>query len=300
MKTKLINTVLISFLFIPLMSFTPEKPLRFAVITDVQYADKDPYNERVYREALNKLEDAVILINNESPDFTLSLGDLIDTGWENLETILPVFNSIQSEKYHVLGNHEFSGLSSEEKTKLTEKLSMPSDYYTFTREGWRFIILNSNDLSLYANPEGSHKYEYSKSVLSEMQREGMIHAREWNGGISKPQLQWLEIELSRAEREGMKVIVSGHMPVLPLNMNNLWNNDDLVRILEKHDCVKLYMAGHYHMGGYMEKEGIHYWTAKAMLDYPDQTAWSLVELYSDSIIIEGKGREPGRRLYITR
>lgn len=282
------------------MSFTQEKPVRFAVIADVQYADKESYNERVYREALSKLKDAVDLINKESPDFTLNLGDLIDTGWENLETILPVFNSIQSDKYNVLGNHEFSGLSSEEKKRLTRELSMPSEYYTFKKENWRFIILNSTDLSLYANPEGSRKYEYSLSVVTEMEREGLIHAREWNGGVSKPQLQWLDIELSKACREDERVIIATHMPVLPLNMNNLWNNDELVRILEKHDCVALYIAGHYHMGGYMEKEGIHYWTAKAMLDYPDQTAWSMVELYSDSIVIKGYGREPNRTLYLTK
>ncbi len=285
--------LIISLIFIlkaPFVAFS--QSLKFGVVADVQYCDCEnaPRYNRYFAESIYRLREAKDTFNQNNLNFVVSLGDMIDKDWQSFDRILPVFDSIQTEKYHVLGNHDFS-VEDEDKPKVPKRLGMPSRYYHFVKEDWRFIVLDANDLSVKAHPKGTKTYLTSDSLLKSMQKQELTHAKEWNGGIGKKQMQWLRQQLKTAAMEDQKVIVFSHMPVTPLNLNTLWNYDEVMEVLEGSHVVKAYFCGHYHEGNYELKNGVHYLNFKGILDTPDQNAFSIVELTENKIIINGFGRE---------
>ena len=64
----------------------------------------------------------------------------------------------------------------------------------------------------------------------------------------------------------------------------------MVSLLERHDCVAVYMNGHNHRGAYGYKKGIHYVTLKGMVD-TEETAYSVVSVFEDRIAVKGSGRQ---------
>jgi hypothetical protein len=121
----------------------------------------------------------------------------------------------------------------------------------------------------------------------------------WNGGIGSDQMNWLNDQLSMAEKAKRKVIVMCHFSLFSSRDHNLFNNDALFALMNHYPCVKAYFNGHYHAGDYQEKDGIHIVNFKGMVS-TKQNAFSVVTLTSDSILINGYGREPDRRLGISK
>ena len=64
--------------------------LRFGIIADVQYADKDDAGSRNYRGSIDKLAAAVDTFNAQGVDFVINLGDFIDGGASNFDTLLSI------------------------------------------------------------------------------------------------------------------------------------------------------------------------------------------------------------------
>ena len=85
-----------------------EAPLRFGVMADVQYADRDTVGSRHFRQSLALLEQCVADLNGRDLAFTIQLGDIIDRGEESLDRVLAVFERLEMPRYHVLGNHDFA------------------------------------------------------------------------------------------------------------------------------------------------------------------------------------------------
>src|SRR5690554_7131622 len=98
-------------LLFPLGSFgqTAELPLmRFGIISDVQYADRDDAGSRNYRGSPAKLAEAVQAFNDHRVDFVINLGDFIDSGASGFDTLVPITDRLAMPLYHVLGNHDFT------------------------------------------------------------------------------------------------------------------------------------------------------------------------------------------------
>jgi len=266
--------------------------LHFGIVTDVQYCDCDSSGQRYYRMAPGKLSDAMDVLEEANIDFLLNLGDLVDRDLSSYDTILPILHSKEIEVYSLLGNHEFTDIPDSEKSSLFERLNMPSPYYSFVENGWRFVFLNSNDISTYAYSEGSEASVYAGDYIKALGDNPNAH--EWNGGIGEKQMQWLDSLLSSSDTLGEHVIVASHHNIFPLSIASMLNGEELSSLLESHNSVKLVIAGHHHEGSFVEQNGLHYWTAKAMLDYPDQTAFSIVDIRDNEISIDGYGREPDR------
>ena len=55
-----------------------EPALRFGLLADLHYADKDPAGMRHYRQTRSKLQEAVEKLNERKPSFVVELGDFID------------------------------------------------------------------------------------------------------------------------------------------------------------------------------------------------------------------------------
>ncbi|MGP4039652.1 metallophosphoesterase [Gracilibacillus sp. D59] len=272
-----------------------EQPkLEFGVVPDVQYCDCEVNGTRYYRNSVTKLIDASQTLNQENVDFTVQLGDLIDRDVESFSTILPIFNMIEGPKYHVLGNHDFAVKTDE----AIDILGMQNQYYDFKYKNWRFVVLDTNDLSFYANPEGSEKYEEAEKMYNNLVENGAINAKTWNGGISAEQLTWLQDVLDTAAKRNEKVVVFGHMPVYPENVHNIWNAEEVKEVLEDNDNVVAFFNGHNHAGNYGVQNGIHYVNLQGMVETEDTTAYSIIRIYKDRLEIDGYGRESDRVLEI--
>jgi len=268
----------------------------FGVLTDVQYCDCEPRNDRYYRNALTKFEESVRELNARDLAFVIQLGDIIEKDFASFDRVLPIYEQLMMPKYHVLGNHEFS-VSQKKKSAVEEKLGLKNPYYDIKVKGWRFVILDGNDISTYRVPKGSEAYRNASTTLKNLQSQGQPNAKKYNGALSDQQMTWLRRTLEEAHKLGEKVILFCHHPVFPKNTNTLWNDTEVMNLIEPYDCVVAYINGHYHPGNYEKKNGVHYLTLLGMVDTPDENAYAIIEVYPDHLEVIGYGREPGRTLY---
>lgn len=267
----------------------------FGVIADVQYSEDVHAGTRFYSNSLNKLEETLLDFNTKDLNFVIQLGDLIDKDFKSYDSALSIFNKIKADKYHVLGNHDFN-VDEDQKQNVPKILSLDSRYYEFESVGWRMIVLDGNDLSSYAPSISREHIDETESLLQKIKERGAINAQNWNGGLSSTQISWLQENLQQASLSGEKVILFCHFPVYPSREENLWNDIELISVLESYPCVVAFFSGHYHAGNYAKKRGIHYLTFQGMVETEDQNAYSIIEVYSDHLKILGFGREPSRIL----
>ncbi len=278
-------------------------PFSFGVIADVQYCDCDAYRKdgrgRVYRASLKKLADCVEDFNSQDLAFVIQLGDLIERDFVSFEEVLPIYERLKTPKYHVLGNHEFQ-VADQKKDAVPKKLGLKDRYYDFTVGGWRFVVLDVTDLSLYADAEDSKKHKQAKAMLQKLKESKAGNAQGSTGGFGSKQLNWLKTRLRKASNAGEKVILFCHAPLNPPNTYlSLWNAGEVIEILESYDCVVAYMNGHAHTGGYSTKNGIHYLTLQGMVETATQNAYATIEVFEDHLNVVGVGRVPSRTLVHT-
>ena len=270
------------------------KPLlTFGLITDVQYADIEPEGERHYRASIPKLKTTVDFLAKKNLPFTLHLGDFIDRDFKAFDAVLPLLGGLGHPVHHLLGNHDYT-VTDGEKSQVVAKLGMSHDYYSFTHSGVRFVMLDTNDLSVYKHPKDSAQTRDADAVLQKLVGEKALGAKPWNGGVSDAQLAWLERELAAADAAKEPVILCGHHPVLPASDLQSWNSDALLAVIDKHPSIRAYFCGHNHAGAEAMRNGVPCITFKSILHEPEVTAYSVIHLFKDKLEIEGYGREQSR------
>ncbi len=267
----------------------------FGVITDVQYADADPGGVRIYRASAAKLKKVVAHFNTMDLAFVIHLGDLIDRDFASFDTVMPLLEACRHPVYQVLGNHDFA-VEEANKSSVPLRMGMPSRYYDFGQGPWRFVVLDGNDVSLQAHAKGSPRYRASSDLLTQLKADKAPNAQAWNGGVGSEQMRWFKATLAHARKSRQQVAVFCHWPVWPTASHNLWNDSEVVAVLESHDHVKAYLCGHNHTGHYAKKQGIHYVTFRGMVDGADRTSYSTVRCTASTIEITGYGDEPTRSL----
>lgn len=283
-------------------AMTTENPiLRFGIIADPQYADIEPDEvmNRYYAASLAKLSEAVDAFNATDLDFVITLGDIIDRGWENFDAILSVYGTLRHKTHFLLGNHDFA-VAPKHLGEVSGRLSMPSAYHDFAIGQWRFVILDGNDVSVFSAPAGDPRSMLAAERLRTLQAEGAINAHPWNGSLSEAQFTWLSGVLENAEADGESVLVLCHYPIFPPNRHNLWDSQRLIDLLTGFSCFRGYFCGHNHDGNFGEVAGRPFVTFKGMVDTPDQNTFAIVELFEDRIEIKGFGREESRALSFSR
>jgi len=264
----------------------------FGAIADCQYCDGNSRGDRMYALSKQKLADCVTEFNSMQLDFVTHLGDFIERDFKNFDVLNPIFDQLTMPKVHVLGNHDFS-VADHLKKDVPAKLGMPAKYYDYAVKGWRYVVLDGNDVSFHAYPEGSTEAKHA----SEYYIENKISSPKWNGAIGAPQLAWLKTVLEQAQGDNEPVILFCHFPIYPENNHNLWNADEVMTLLESYPCVKAYINGHNHRGNYGKKGGIHYVTLKGMVE-TETNSYAVIKVSDDTIDIVGYGREKSRSLPI--
>ena len=117
------------------------EPIRFGVIADVH---KD-----VMHDADQRLQVFIDEMNKQQVDFILQLGDFCIPTNENLG-FLEIWNSFMGPRYHVLGNHDTDGNSTDHPERFkrettVEYWGMKHRYYSFDQKQIHIVVLDGND-----------------------------------------------------------------------------------------------------------------------------------------------------------
>jgi len=265
--------------------------IRFGLLADPQYADVDPdiSNNLYYRNGLNKLSQAIKAFNAEPLDFVVTLGDLVDRHWQSYAAILPVFARLQHPHAVVLGNHDAQTIAE----RLDNQAPLPKGYYAFRFNGWRFVVYDGNDMSLYCNTLNGRDREEAAALLAQLQHDQQPQAQPWNGAVGRQQFNWIEQQLQAAQQSRESVIVFGHYPLAPVTTHRLMNAPALVALFTRYR-VRACFAGHDHRGGYTCIDGTEFFTLKGMLDGPTAVPFAWVDITGDQLRVSGFGGEISR------
>ena len=264
----------------------------FGLIADCQYHAVEGSGTRKYSISDKKLRQCVEHFNKMDLEFVIHLGDFIDKDFDSFDVVVPIYAQLFAPRYHVLGNHDFS-VAEDKKADVPQKMGMPARYYDFSVKGWRFVVLDGNDVSFHAYAENSHDYKYA----AEYYDVNKIDSPKWNGAIGEEQLDWLKSVMQKACKAKESVVLFCHFPLYPENNHNLWNADEVISVIEKFSCVKAYINGHNHAGNYGAKNDIHYLTVQGMVD-TEQISYGVVLVEKDRLQFVGYGREQNRRMEI--
>ncbi len=275
---------------------------RFGLIADPQYAPVVPRRTRFYANSLWKVAEAIEAMNGEPLAFVATLGDIIDRHWESYAHILPVYDRLTHPHFFVLGNHDFE-VARDFLGSVVRTAGLRRAYYDF--EGgpangpkWRFIVLDGNDISLFANLPGTPKHQQAQARLAAMTEAKAPNAQTWNGGLSDDQTTWLFRTMDAAEAAGQKIVVLGHYPLYPANEHNLWGWEQLSERMAGYRHFTAFFCGHNHAGNYGEVGRKHFVNLKGMVETPDKTAFSIVSVFPDRLELKGFGLEESRSFRI--
>jgi 3',5'-cyclic AMP phosphodiesterase CpdA len=256
--------------------------VRFGMVADPHFARTEIKWERFFDQSTAKLADAVNTFNNRKLDFVIELGDLKDQGTppDRLETleflaeIESVLSRYRGPVYHVLGNHDMDSISKDDFLKNIKNhgQAQAEKYYSFITNGIKFIVLDANyneDGSDYDS--GNFDWTYCK--------------------IPEIQIEWLKNELNTND---LPVIVFTHQLIDSFTdvpeTHFIDNAAEIREILESSKKVLAVFQGHFHDGHYSFRNGIHYYTMKAMVEksLPENNSYAIIEVDSElNIIIEG-------------
>ena len=263
------------------------------LVADAQYADIEPRGTRFYREGVKRLGDAVEHFNRRELAFCAHLGDLIDRDWRSFDAMLPPLAGSRQRWHQLLGNHDFD-VADELIPKVPARLGMTSRYGSFDHGHFRFVILDTNDVSTYAHPAGTAGRAAATRELERLKALGVPQAQPWNGGVGAAQLAWLDHTCASAQADRLRVIIFAHHPVAPVDNHRVWNTDELLAVIDRHPNVVAWFNGHNHAGAYELRHGVAFVTLRGMVETADTTAYATLQLLPDRIIITGHGREPSR------
>lgn len=294
MKKKLFFLTLI--LCVVSCSEIKKTSFKIGVISDCQYCDCDIKWDRYYKKAPQRLKEAIAVLNKDSLNYTIHLGDFIDKNFESLDSVLPTWKKLKSTSYHVLGNHDFE-VKDSLKGEVIKQLNLESRYYSFVEKDWRFIVLDGNDLSFYGALTKAKKQQ-TDSLFNLLKDKGLPYLKEWNGALSLDQLTWVKEELDIAVKNNQKVGFYCHFPIFPIDQHNIWNREQFLSLIKPYKNVKIFFNGHNHAGAYQLVDNVHYLTFKGMVDTENTSAFAKVKFDKDTITVEGFYREPSRKLVI--
>lgn len=277
--------------------------MKIGLITDCHSALKPAEDNKYYSHSFVKFQDSCAYFLREHVDFVINLGDFYESVGDPaksdeaiLRTVFPQMMT-RAPFVHILGNHdvadytkaEFLAFMRDPSSKLQRPMGRhrgapqievsPKDswYFSFEREGWKFIALDTN------YDKDGNSYEKTDFDCRESY-------------IDPKQLAWLKKELET----DLPVIILTHANLdvheSPLaDVCRLANAAEVREVLEAAGNVRLVLQGHDHFGGQSEMNGIPYITLHATVlnkYYPDHCSCAVLETTPDALVIRGFEDQP--------
>jgi predicted phosphodiesterase len=261
--------------------------LKLGLLADIQYCDYPANGAREYRKSLSKLETAVKGINAEKVDFTVEVGDMIDRDFASFDPVLKTINQLHNKWVFIPGNHDFSVADSLKRT-VWAMIPSKKGYSADGIGNFRFLYLNGFENSVIAWPSGADEYKENQERLKKMESEKAKNASDWNGGLGKKQLEWVQKEVDKANELGQKLIVFGHQPIIHDGAHSMWDSDKLIVVLSSCHSNVLYICGHNHAGSDHTIGNIRILNLRGMVEWPNPS-WGILSLYTDHYELQGFG-----------
>jgi Icc protein len=268
-----------------------KKPLRFAHLSDIHLKpgiipEKGMATAFHHAQSLSPKVEFIMNGGDSIMDSLEADEQKTKRQWDLFNTVLSKENSLPI--HHCIGNHDIWGwfLKTDKpetdprygKGWVVQNFSLPNRYYSFTKDKWHFIVLDSTQL----NPAG-----------------GYI------GKLDPDQLEWFKNELSTVPPDKHICLVS-HIPILSICAGlffdkteangdlmikrNLMHSDFLMlkKSLLQYSKIKVCISGHIHMQDEVDYLGIKYycngavsgnWWGGPFQEF--QPAYALMELFDD-------------------
>jgi Icc protein len=272
-----------------IISVNKKRLLRIAHLTDVHVQPEAPAPHGLASalHTVQKLKDKPDIIFNTGDCIMDSMSkhkDRVQLQWDVWNSTLKNENSI--EIVHTIGNHDIWGITMPHATIkgdvhygkkwAVEELGIKNRYYSFDKNGWHFIVLDST------MPVVGFSYT---AMLDEEQKE------------------WLKEDLSKVAPSTFVCVLS-HIPILAAcvffdgakakhnwqvgggNMHR--DAHELKDLFYKHQNVKLCLSGHIHLIDQLEYLGVKYlcngavsgaWWGGSNQEFPP--AFATINLYDD-------------------
>ena len=250
-----------------LLAADAKPAVRFGMVTDMHYADKQTRGSRHYRKTLEKLEAAAVQFKKAKPAFVVELGDFIDRAPEvevelgYLKRIQQDFAKLPGDHHYVLGNHCVDTLTKEE---FLGAVGQEKSYYSFDEGGVHFVVLDSCFLK-DGTPYGRNNSQ-------------------WNdANFPQEELDWLAKDLKKTKN---KAIIFVHQR-LDIKGGHAVNNAEAARkVLEEAGNVLAVFQGHSHKNDHKDINGIHYCVHRAMVEggEADDNGFSTLDVFADGTI----------------
>jgi 3',5'-cyclic AMP phosphodiesterase CpdA len=280
----------------------------FGLVADCQYADIDDVRtdgmDRRYRSAPARLAEAVAQFNRHDLAFVLHLGDLIDQDLANMPIPRKVLAGLRAPVHHVLGNHDFAGALPGQvnaRQDVLGALGLDRPYYRFTLPGWRFLVLDTNEVGVIEHDPHTPAWQQGQALLDQLTADGRVNAQPWNGTIGAAQRAWLHRELRDAaagsanSESPENIVVFAHHGLAPEHHDNLLEDREMLAELGDYPHLRAWINGHNHAGAYAHIGDLHCLTLHGMVETATN-AFALVHAYADRLEVVGYGREPNRTL----
>lgn len=272
-------------LSLPGFSADKNPVLRIAHLTDVHLKNQF--------DAPNRFTRCLHHMQQQSPkvDLVLNGGDIVfDMNKENIGTISDqwkLYKSVWASECslpvnYCLGNHDIWWNEDDRSQALygkqysMEQIGLHTPYYSFVKNGWKFIILDSVHLD--------------------------IDNTWYIGKLGDEQFAWLENELKVTD-PSMPILIMSHIPIL--TATNLVDDDvvnkwvmlggdmhtdvaKIIRLFYKHPNVKLCLSGHIHLREKLVYNNVTYICNGAVSGawwegnkHETAPGYGLIELYTD-------------------
>jgi hypothetical protein len=238
----------------PVSSYAETPPIRFGIVTDCHFADREPLGTRHYRESLDKLGECVKLMNEKKVSFLLECGDFKDQNDKPkeedtlafLRRVESAFKEFQGPRYHVLGNHDMDSISKAQFQAEVENTGIAKDrtYYSFDSGGLHCVVLDA------CYTADGLDYDHGKFSWQD-------------SNIPASQIDWLKKDLTAAKSP---VIVFVHQRLDGKGNLYVANAEAVRTAIEESKKVLAVFQGHDHPGGYNMINGVHYYTLCAVVE----------------------------------
>lgn len=222
-----------------------KKLLKVAHITDIHISDKNNAPER-FKKCLKE-------IKKHDIDFFLNGGDTIHAAdyahitREDVHKQWDLWKALQSEfdtynMYSCLGNHDMWWAAPNKqdpmygKNYVVKNLKIPGRYYSFKKNDWCFIVLDSNNKNA--------------------------------GSLDSEQRKWLEQQLLALPKNA-SVLVMSHYPILGVSTipygGSHTDSKYITKLFYKHKDKNIHcISGHMHLLDKAVYNNVHYYCNGAM------------------------------------
>jgi len=238
--------------------------MRFGLLTDVHYAEKEAAGGRHYRESLRKVETAAQDLSESRIDLVVQMGDLVDTpptpdpeielGY--VRTMAAILDRAAPEKFGCLGNHCVQSFS---KSRFLRAFGQRRASFSIDRGGWHLVFL-----------DGCHRYDGADYDSGDFA---------WDqSDIPAVRREWLRRDLATNR---LPVVVFCHQRLdEPANRKFAVASRLEVRGILARNRVAMVFMGHSHENDLQEHEGVRYAALQAVVEGTGSgcNAYSVIEL----------------------